>query len=286
MFTKNCPKCGKLQQYKHPTSYQTALKNNSVCTSCAQREANKKKVHCQKGYKNPKNMGENNHMYGRTIYDVWNEKYGTEIVAKLTQQHAEKSRHTGEKSGMFGRTVKSIWVTKYGQEEADRRHANWRASVGRSGTANAQYGKPAPKLSGRGIKGWLNGLFFRSLLEMQYIYYRISNGDTIIGAETGEFRVAYTTDDGKQKTYHPDFLVNNTLIIEIKPSALLSKNKLKIDAGIAAYRERYLVETEKSFPSLIDVDVYHTLILEGSLKILDSDIDRALKNIKKWKYVT
>jgi len=224
-------------------------------------------------------------MYGRTIYDVWNEKYDPETVAELTRQHAEKSRHVGEACSMYGRTVKDIWIAKYGQEEAERRHAAWRGSLGMLGAANPQYGKPAPKMSGRGIKGWLNGLFFRSLLEMQYIYYRTQRGDTISGAEISEFRVSYIDSDGKPKTYHPDFLVNGTTIVEVKPSGLISRNKLKIEAATELHGERYLVETEKSFPSLIDVEVYHQLILEGRLKIHESDQDRVLKNLKRWKYV-
>ena len=64
----------------------------------------------------------------------------------------------------------------------------------------------------------------------------------------------------------------------------MEKNKLKIQAGISTHGDRYIVETEKSFPSLIDVDLYHTLIEDGSLKIHESDVDRSLKNIKRWKY--
>lgn len=281
MFTKNCPICEKLQEYKYSHSYKKALAANSTCTSCAQREANKKKPHCQKGYKNPKNIGKNNHMYGRTIYDVWNEKYDSETVEKLKRQHAEKSRRVGEACGMYGRTVKSIWIAKYGQEEADRRYANWRAALGKSGESNPQYGKPAPNGSGRGIKGWLNGLFFRSLLEMQYIYYRTQLGDKVVSAETGEFRVPYIDLNGKLKTYHPDFLINDSIVVEIKPSSLLLRNKCKIDAATAIYGDRYLVETEKSFPCLVDLKIYEQLTSTGALKMLKSDDNRIIKNLRR-----
>ena len=187
----------------------------------------------------------------------------------------------GPGSGLYGKTVKSIWIAKYGQEEADLRYSNWRAAVGRAGAANAQYGKPAPKGSGRGIKGWLNGLFFRSLLEMQYIYYRMQLGDTIVSAETSEFRVSYSDSNGDPKTYHPDFLINNNIVVEVKPSSLLLRNKCKFDAATAIYGDRYLVETEKSFPCLIDIEIYKLLISTGALKILSADSNRISKNLRR-----
>lgn len=285
MFTKTCPKCGSLQKYKTLITFCNAEKNNAICRSCSQKIANKLRPQNQKGFKNINAVGDKNHMHGRSIYDIWAKKFDSETVAELKKQHAEKSTLLGPACGMYGKTLKQVWTQKYGEEVAQRKHAEWKTKLGRLGPLNPQYGKPAPAGSGRGIKGWLHGLFFRSLLEMQYIYYRIKNGDRITSAELGQYKVSYIDNKGRQKTYHPDFLINNTIIVEVKPSSLVSNNKEKLQAARYVYGDKFLVETEKSFPFCIDEEVYQILTAQGHLIIYEKDRSRVMINLKTYKRI-
>lgn len=42
-----------------------------------------------------------------------------------------KGKHAGKKNPMAGKTIYELWIEKYGQEEADKRYASWRAKVGK-----------------------------------------------------------------------------------------------------------------------------------------------------------
>lgn len=283
MFTKTCPSCGKLQEYKYAFTLEKAVKKNSVCTSCGQREANKKKPHCQKGYKNLKRRGPNNHMYGRKHVDFWREKYDEETVRRLQEEHRQKSIRCGKDNGMFGKSFYDQWLKKYGKERADQLMAERNSKMpDRKGALNPQFGKPAPLKAGRGIKGWLDKIFFRSLLEMQYIYYRINNQDTIKGAETLDYRVNYVDKDGKDRTYHPDFCINEQLIVEVKPSNLIHLHQIKIDAGVRKFGSNYLIETEKTFDILVDCDLAKCLMESGRLKFMSEDITGVFTKIKRY----
>ena len=146
------------------------------------------------------------------------------------------------------------------------------------------YGRPAPKLAGRGIKGWIYNHFFRSLLEMEYIYYQISLGNAIKGAETLEYRVKYFDEKGTNRTYHPDFVINENIIVEVKPHSLVSRNKEKIAAAKLMYGDRYIVETDKSFPFLINIIKAKELIISKDLIISDIDKNRFENAMKSIKY--
>ena len=56
----------------------------------------------------------------------------------------------------------------------------------------------------------------------------------------------------------------------------------KINAAKLRFGENYSVETEKTFPSLVDLNLFNALLLNEDLKIADKD--RVMKNIKRWKY--
>jgi hypothetical protein len=281
MMQKTCPKCSKLQIFKHSVSFQRALKINSICRQCSQAEAVLLRPQCTKGFTNLKSRGANNAMFGKSFVDVWNAKYDEETVNQLKADHARKSSHYGEANGMFGKSFYDQWVKKYGKERADQLMAERKSKMPvRKGELNPQFGKPAPLKAGRGIKGWLDGTFFRSLLEMQYIYYRINNQDNIKGAETLNYRVNYVDKDGKSRTYHPDFCINDQLIVEVKPSNLIHLHQVKIDAGARKFGSNYLIETEKTFDILVDCDLAKCLVESGRLKFMSADVTSIYSKIK------
>ncbi|MFA5723151.1 MAG: NUMOD3 domain-containing DNA-binding protein [Candidatus Pacearchaeota archaeon] len=65
--------------------------------------------------------GENNPMFGKSVYSVWEEKYGKEVADikfeayKVRQQFASSC----DNNPMFGKSVYSVWEEKYGKEVAD-----------------------------------------------------------------------------------------------------------------------------------------------------------------------
>lgn len=68
---------------------------------------------------------------------------------------------SGENNPMYGRTVYDVWVEKYGKDEADKRDAarkeKW--SIASSGKNNPMYGKETPRKAGKGVSGWYGEKF-------------------------------------------------------------------------------------------------------------------------------
>lgn len=50
---------------------------------------------------------------------------------KRRTSESMKGKHAGEKNPMAGKTIYELWIEKYGQEEADRRYTSWRVKVGK-----------------------------------------------------------------------------------------------------------------------------------------------------------
>jgi hypothetical protein len=100
---------------------------------------------------------------------------------------------------------------------------------------------------GRGYKsGYLNGYYYRSSYEKQFINTCLEHNIKIESAETKEFRVLYEF-NGKKKCYYPDFyLPDYTAIIEIKPTILLDTeiNSLKFDAALK-HHKNFIILTEE-----------------------------------------
>jgi hypothetical protein len=149
-----------------------------------------------KGIKNP--------MYGKSVYDIWSEKYGKEIADEKLQEYKKKQSYntTGEK--------------------------------------NPMYGRPAPKNSGNGICGWYKDWFFRSILELSYMIFVIERFNfKWETAENSEFKVEYNI-DGVKRNYFPDFVLNGKYVVECKPKKLwdTSINKVKFNYAEKFYRSK------------------------------------------------
>jgi hypothetical protein len=98
-----------------------------------------------------------------------------------------------------------------------------------SGKRNGMYGKPPPNGSGNGYSGWYNGIFFRSLLELNYMVnvldrFRIDYQS----AENKKYRIPYTSYDKSVKTYSPDFIVAGKYLVEVKPKPLWRSTAVKL----------------------------------------------------------
>ena len=94
-LSKNCPKCGKLQEYKTKDSLNAGIKNNTQCKSCA-------------------NTGENNSMYSKTHSE---ETITKMRLIKIGKKHSDESKKkmsknnarywlgcVGKDTSMYGKT--------------------------------------------------------------------------------------------------------------------------------------------------------------------------------------
>lgn len=124
----------------------------------------------------------------------------------------------------------------------------------------------------RYFSGWYKGLYFRSSLELSFLY---ENRDiNFTTCEKNEYMVIYEIDN-KQKAYYPDF-TDGVFIYEIKPKSLLNnkENTLKINSAIIKYGDFFKVITEIDTPYLKKhkilelIDSLDIIVNENSLKIL------------------
>lgn len=192
-----------------------------------------------------------------------------------TDTFKEKMRlvSTGDKNPMYGKTVYEQWVEKYGEEKAKeldraRRHKN---SVASSGSNNQMFGKPAPQGSGNGWSGWYKDWYFRSLHELTFIINTLElSGKNWTTGEKACVKISYVNWNGSQRTYIPDFLIEDKELIEIKPVKLW-ETPLVIAKKTAA--ELYCIEKGLQFslidPGLLEAEAIKVLRNEGKIRFLD-----------------
>ena len=223
-YFRECPTCHKTKEYSRGGHY-LATKNNSNCIDCANLICTKhlgKYADGQSGDKNP--------FYGK--------KHTEKFKNKL------RKRYKGQfpKGFKKGTSVYVYWLENYGKEEADRRFEAYKAkhSENSSGSKNSMYGKPAPGGSGVGWKGWYRGWFFRSLKELAYAVQLDADGKNWRSAECLDLRITYLDYQGKTRTYCADFLVDNCVMVEIKPLRLHTSPSVlaKKEAGVVFCKER------------------------------------------------
>lgn len=158
-------------------------------------------------------------------------------------------------------------IETYGIDEALRINK----SKSLPGELNPMFGKPSPVGSGCGISGWFEGNYFRSLFELSFMVYAKNSNIDIKSAETKEYRVPYIL-DGVDRTYCPDFVINNKTVVEIKPKGLLNipENQAKFEAAGKKYNEDFIVLTEQDFPVLKNLkelkQIYEIKLTDNSRK--------------------
>lgn len=126
-----CNLCNKETKWKSVPTKQYLLKEEFLCRSCRQigvrnSQFNKKWTEERKKIRSDQMYGENNHMYKKSFYDSWVEKYGKEKADELLKDHKNKSKKIGVENGMFGKKFYDIWISKYGKEEADKKLLDFR----------------------------------------------------------------------------------------------------------------------------------------------------------------
>lgn len=251
------------------------------------------------------NSGQNNWWYGKSMKKVYEEKYGTEEAEKRIalqiehhkesfrknhstpeqkQQFAAKTAHYGKSNGMYGRSFYEAWVEKYGKEEADKKLEDYkkRKSEKSSGKNNPMYGRPAPKGSGNGISGWYKGWFFRSLRELSYMVNVIEKeGHKWRSLDnTSDFRIKYLDKDGHERSYCPDFLIDDNIIVEIKPKKLQELDLVvrKQNAAIMYCKSRNMRHIITDV-EIMDFSIIKSMVESGEIRFTE----KSLVKFKKYQ---
>lgn len=194
-------------------------------------------------------------------------KYGAELGTKKFEEKCNKTIQTlnnfidryGENEGKikykeyidkksFSCSTDGL-IKKFGIEKTLKINK----SKSNPGEKNGMYGKPSPQGSGNGWSGWYKGIYFRSILELSYMYHLEKNNIEFESAERKQYEVNYKF-NGSKRTYRADFIVHD-IIIEIKPKNLINtlQNKAKFDAAKEKYGDKFKILTEEDFPKLDDI---------------------------------
>jgi len=181
------------------------------------------------------------------------------------------SLNKGENNPMWNKSVYSVWNEKYGKEMADIKFIDYKRkmSISNSGSNNPMYNKKTPNGSGNGWSGWYNGWFFRSILELSYMINIIERFN--LKWESGEkkqYIIHYIGYNGQNRTYRPDFIISNKFMVEIKPKRLhrTKENILKKEAGVIFCDQKKLTY-KITFCSRITDNEFKTLVENKKIKL-------------------
>lgn len=216
------PKCKKRMYYVDEGKLSVALTRNGLCNCCKKLRSDRADVIriCPNPKENP------NCKKTLTYSDVWAKDRGEKAKAvcrSCLMYGIPKSKEHTEK-------IKRIRLGMRMSEEARRK-----ISKATKGNKNPMYGKSPPKESTRSIGGWYKGIHFRSSNELLFLMTH-DNIDWK-SAEFGNYKVIYKTEDGKVKTYRPDF-VGDGFVVEVKPLGWTASFNFHKDVGVkstAAY---------------------------------------------------
>jgi hypothetical protein len=160
-----------------------------------------------------------------------------------------------------------------------------------TGSGNPMYNKPVPVGSGAGISGYYKNYYFRSLTE----YYAIKNfeikninficNDVSKKKNSKKITVKYKL-NGVDRTYTPDFVLNNDTVCEVKNSYTINsketKEKLKALRKFIEKSQQYKylkVITEKDL--CIDKNLCFEDYIKGDLIIDINKQQRFFKQLGK-----
>jgi hypothetical protein len=214
VFERRCPQCQKPIRYTNKHNCNRSERLGRRCKSCVAIDRNK--LFDYRGEKGPFYGRKHTEETKRLLSQVDKSRWKTE---EFRRKMSSVTR--GERNPMFGRTVDDIWLQKYGPEEAARRaqERSRKKSLSQSGANNRMYGKSPPRGCGAGWSGWYKGWYFRSLRELSYVIGVLEPAG--VAWVSGEkLRLKYVDHDGRTRTHSPDFLVNQVEIVEVKPARL------------------------------------------------------------------
>lgn len=257
-----CQKCGLIKNIKygaHKVNRLKALNKTYYCHKCCSRNIISKynDEHPQLGICY-------NEKYGKDKADVIKEKQRKNMPKKFIEKRQISGiGHKDPKKNKTYEEYYGIERTKIIKDKfGDRRGKN-----------NPQYGKPAYHGSGNGWSGWYKGWYFRSLRELSFMINYIEENDIKWkSAEEKQYAIPYIHYDGTDRNYFADFILNENMLVEIKPFNLINSPlvKLKTDAAIRWCKNKnmlYNIISDKEYKLLTNKDIKQ-LVDMGLLKWL------------------
>jgi hypothetical protein len=280
MFTRLCPECNKECHYKKKAYRDAANKKNLVCGSCAQR----------------KRTGTRNSFHGRHHSKATKDKIRAWLSDNKERYQTDAFKQkmslatSGSKNPMHGRSSYDVWLAKYGPEGAEKLAQKLSETRSRNvtGDKNPMFGKPPPLGCGNGWGGWYKGWYFRSLRELSYMIAVIEKkGYAWISADKKNLAIPYIDQNGKQRTYRADFLVENKWLIEIKPTKLMNThtNRLKSSAA-EEFCKRHGFEYRITDVQLLDPELLLKMCLNEDVRLSarhKNKLEHICKSVKKKK---
>jgi len=297
-YFRNCPKCGKEIGYVQERAFKNACKKQQICISCVlttdipltrvcpqcgdsisytnrgnRQTAEKQKRICQKCIAQNRDFsGENNPFYGK--------KHSPETIMQLTvaaKNHIYTETQKEQARIQLAKVTNSrplydIWLEKYGKDEADRKliEIKKKHAKNNSGVSNPMFGKPSPQGSGNGWSGWYKGWYFRSIRELSYMIKVLEANQLEWKTPDNSFKIPYTDYAGQTRTYFPDFIVNNTKLIEIKPVRLHNTPKVLAKKEAA---EKFCYDRNMTYelvdPPILNDEEIRQLYVGGQIKFLE-----------------
>jgi len=219
--------------YKNIVSFNKANKNNNLCKSCALKGINFTLEHRQKisikaklriGEKNSffgkgeSIKGEKNGMYGKSVYELWVEKYGIDDAIRKNKQKNKKLSiaSSGEKNGFF---------KKHHTEKSKEKMSESKANLISSGNYKNKnsFGKKGYYFS---IKNNEN-IYYDSMLEKYRMIQLDLMTDIIQWTKKHKIKIKYTINN-ENHYFVPDFLItykDKIVLEEIKGYDIKEKYK-------------------------------------------------------------
>lgn len=263
--TRVCPVCGVTVCYNSYSAFIQARIRNSLCESC---NLNRFK-------------GESNPFYGKKHSDEVKSLFKTQRAGVPKSEEFKKKISEIKKRKPSGGDPYKFWVDKYGKEIADEKILSVNIKKARKGSDNGMFGKPSPKGSGNGWSGWYKGWFFRSLRELYCVVFILEkNNLSWVSAETDLYSVSYTDWCGNVRNYYPDFVVESTYVIEVKPKRLFNSVNIisKFDAATKHFNNIGMIYIMLDCP-VVPLDYLERLI-ESKDVILTAN---TFKKYEKWR---
>ena len=236
-WIKKCPNCNVEIEFSTKFLRDNSVRNGHLCCKCVGSIRSEKmkgennpffnKHHTEESKKKIKKSQDDSEKYKKFL-----NKIRSDENRRILSNRVSGDKNPRYKSG----SLYSIWLKKYGQEEADRRNREYKEKLSllNKGENNNMYGKPSPKGSGNGWSGWYNNWFFRSIHELSYMINVIEKENLKWeSAENKNLKIKYTDLDGSERNYFADFLIEDFMIVEIKPERLKKTKSVVLKSNAA-----------------------------------------------------
>jgi hypothetical protein len=268
---RNCNKCGCKKTYNSYVAYFNAGVD-VTCRHCASENCGFLDRYATKGH----NTGEKNAWYGKHHTEISKQKIrDNKTYDYVTDEFRQKmsKMNSGVNGSMYGKKVFPILVQKYGEVKANEiwNIKREKARIRMLSDLNPQRGKPPHQGSGNGWKGWYKGWFFRSIRELSYMINVIEYQNLVWRtAETNDLQIPYIGYNNTNRIYRADFLINEKILVEVKPKQLHNTCivNLKKHAAIEYCKTRNL-EYEIIDPPLLTTDQLIILYKDNKIQFMD-----------------